>query len=650
MIKINDIKMNNAENKTFLYFSKELTFNDNTVYFIIGRSGVGKTSIVDFITSPFTDDPVKSGGITLHNDIAPRGLLGRPVTQINVINSFSRQSGAYFDFIRRSVAFIPQKTDSFHPAIPLSVQMYNYYKTALPPNRKPDWNEFSALVEELSPFAGWDKIQVDTRNRKQIRLFDTKEYIDEDSGEIKPIVNLKGDTKINGNLSTGQFQRILILMGLIQFRVSETPVLIGDEFLVNFTYMEANEVLKDIITFFKNEKKKHKLAIFILHDLSFDFLKDLPQDINVKLIAIDKENYKTDPRHETSDVQKINAHEIDIVDFYRGNWKDNSEIFRKFKDSYDDGCIPALKGRLKYKRSDGYLPDISVNGSRPYPNVYGPINLKIKKNRFIVITGFSGCGKSTLCNQYINENIADNKKIIRYFPSKALSSLSHDSQISIQKDLSIIYAYYNGIESLYNCKKEIKDKIKETIMKVRFFYEAHNINDIDDKLFGEFLNKKIFDLSGGQQQRYWLSRILLDYISNSDKSELRKAELLILDESIASLDCITKNEILEYLIKEIFCKRGITILFVSHDLRDIGVIYNTLASSMKNKINDIFEHYEMIDGGLYKVNEDFPTYKENLKKREGNKYQSIISNTGGYKFRLNTRPRKGIEHEDKIKI
>lgn len=627
--------MNNAKNKTFLYFDEELTFNDKTVYFIIGRSGIGKTSVVDFITSPFTDDPIKSGKITLHNDIARRGLWGRPVTEINVINSFSRQSRAYFDFVRRSVAFIPQKTDSLHPTLPLSVQMYNYYKTALPQNKKPDWNEFSSLVEELSPHAGWEKIQID-RNRNMIRLSDTKEYIDKDSGETIPIVNLQGEPKINGNLSTGQFQRILILMGLIQFRVSETPLLIGDEFLVNFTYMEANEVLSKIITFFKNEKKKHKLAVFILHDLSFEFLENLPQNIDIKfkLIAIDKEDYQFDPRHDTSDAQKIHAYEMDMFDFHKKNWRGNEKIFKKFKDSYDDGPLLRLKSHLKYKKTNGDLPCIDIKeGSRPYSGVYGPITLKIKKNRFIVLTGFSGCGKSTLCNQYINENIAD-KKIIRYFPSKALSSLSHDSQISIQKDLSIIYEYYNGIEDIYDCKRQIKDKIKKTIMKVRFFYEIHDINDMNDKLFNEFLNKKIFDLSGGQQQRYWLSRILLDYISNSDKSKQCKAELLILDESIASLDCITKNEILEYLIDEIFCKRGITILFVSHDLRDIGVIYNTLASSRKNKIDDIFEHYEMIDGSLYKVKTDFSTYKKNLKKREENVYQSITSNTPR-KFKLN---------------
>jgi ABC-type dipeptide/oligopeptide/nickel transport system ATPase subunit len=650
--------MNNAKNKTFLYFDKALTFEDNTVYFIIGRSGIGKTSIVDFITSPFTDDPIKSGEITLHNAIAPHGLSGRPITQINVINSFSRQAGAYFNFVRRSVAFIPQKTDSFHPVLPLSVQMYNYYKMALSPapgrkpapNRKPNWNEFSSLVEKLSPYAGWDKIQVDQRNRNVIRLFDTKEYIDKDSRKPIPIVNLKGEPKINGDLSTGQFQRILILMGLIQFHVSETPLLIGDEFLVNFTYMEANEVLRNIITFFMNEKKRHKFAVFILHDLSFDFLKNLPQGINVKLIAIDKEDYQADPRRDTPDAQKICAYEMDMFDFNKENWKDNGEIFKKFKDSYDDKPIPGLKGRLKYKKTNDSLPCIDIKeGSRPYPGVYGPINLKIKKSRFIVLTGFSGCGKSTLCNQYINENIADNKKIIRYIPSKALSSLSHDSQISIRKDLSIIYEYYNGIEDLYDCKKKIKDKIKETIMKVSFFYEMRNINDMDDKLFNEFLNKKIFDLSGGQQQRYWLARILLDYIANSDKNDLCKAKLLILDESIASLDCITKNEILEYLIKEIFCKRGMTILFVSHDLRDIGVIYNTLASSIKNEIGDIFEHYEMIGGSLYKVKTDFSTYQENLKKRAGNKYQNITLNTP-HTFKLNMQPHKGIKHENTIKV
>jgi ABC-type dipeptide/oligopeptide/nickel transport system ATPase subunit len=165
---------------------------------------------------------------------------------------------------------------------------------------------------------------------------------------------------------------------------------------------------------------------------------------------------------------------------------------------------------------------------------------------------------------------------------------------------------------------ECKDEIKEILMNVRFYEDT----EISDELLDEFLKKKIFDLSGGQQQRYWFMRILFEYkrlIGNHVP-----AELLVLDESIASLDCMTKNKIIEFLLKEVFFGRGITILLISHDLRDISIIYETLLKlfTLEN-IDNVFEHYEMFNKGIYKVLTPFSQYRENLLNQNINEYMSI---------------------------
>jgi ABC-type dipeptide/oligopeptide/nickel transport system ATPase subunit len=111
---------------------------------------------------------------------------------------------------------------------------------------------------------------------------------------------------------------------------------------------------------------------------------------------------------------------------------------------------------------------------------------------------------------------------------------------------------------------------------------------------------------------------------------------LILDESIASLDCITKNKIIALLLQEVLSERGMTVLFVSHDLRDIDVIYRTiLKRSKKQKIHNIFEHYEMFNGGLYRVETGFTEYRENLNKRKANAYVDLKNNRR-LKLRLRT--------------
>jgi ABC-type glutathione transport system ATPase component len=154
MIKINEFSLHNAQNKPFLRSKAPISFEDNTLYFIIGRSGVGKTSLIDFITSPFTEEPIKNGEIEFSSDIAPIRLWKDTLmTSIKIKNSFSFFYRAYYRFIRRSIAFIPQKTDSFHPAVPVSRQMFRNYKVTAGP--KANWENFKTLLEKLSPYAGW---------------------------------------------------------------------------------------------------------------------------------------------------------------------------------------------------------------------------------------------------------------------------------------------------------------------------------------------------------------------------------------------------------------------------------------------------------------------------------------------------------------
>jgi ABC-type glutathione transport system ATPase component len=164
--------------------------------------------------------------------------------------------------------------------------------------------------------------------------------------------------------------------------------------------------------------------------------------------------------------------------------------------------------------------------------------------------------------------------------------------------------------------------------------------------FGNALGKKIYDLSGGELQRYWLVRILFDYNGNDDYVN---PELLILDESIASLDCITKNKIIALLLQEVLSEKEMTVLFVSHDLRDIGVIYKTLLENIRGKnIDDIFEHYEMFHKKsddkkedqeyLWRVITPFPEYCINLENNKPNIYESLNDKLVQYKLKLNVKP------------
>lgn len=80
-----------------------------------------------------------------------------------------------------------------------------------------------------------------------------------------------------------------------------------------------------------------------------------------------------------------------------------------------------------------------------------------------------------------------------------------------------------------------------------------NLQSIEDRLLGS--------ASGGEKQRAYLAQALL-----------RSPQLLVLDESTASLDNEMKYELLDLVESE--RQAGLTVLFVTHDL-DLAKRYGT---------------------------------------------------------------------------
>jgi hypothetical protein len=102
----------------------------------------------------------------------------------------------------------------------------------------------------------------------------------------------------------------------------------------------------------------------------------------------------------------------------------------------------------------------------------------------------------------------------------------------------------------------------------------------------------------------------------------------------------------------VLSEKGMAVLFVSHDLRALGVIYKTLFKKSKDKnIDDIFEHYEMFHKKsedndenqeyLWRVKTPFPEYCINLENNNPNIYESLENKSIQYKLKLNTKLPEG---------
>tara|TARA_B100001057_G_scaffold499186_1_gene608900 strand:- start:9769 stop:11517 length:1749 start_codon:yes stop_codon:yes gene_type:complete len=238
--------------------------------------------------------------------------------------------------------------------------------------------------------------------------------------------------------------------------------------------------------------------------------------------------------------------------------KKNNSVIKNFKSKIE------IKN-LKFKYS----------GKKKY--ILNDLNLTIPRGEFIGIIGSSGSGKSTLVDLFMG----------LLTPSKG--EIIYD-KINIKED---IFSWQKKIGYVPQNIFLIDDSIKNNIA---FGIEANEIdesklnNAIEKSQLKSFIDsleigyetkvgERGTQISGGQLQRIGIARALYN-----------NPEILILDESTASLDTSTENGIMNSITK---LKGDKTILMISHrfsSLKNCDKIYEIKEGKILSEINKFKKH------------------------------------------------------------
>ncbi len=81
---------------------------------------------------------------------------------------------------------------------------------------------------------------------------------------------------------------------------------------------------------------------------------------------------------------------------------------------------------------------------------------------------------------------------------------------------------------------------------------------------GGLLRAQVSTLSGGERQRVAMARTVLS-----------RPSILLLDEPLAALDAARKSELMPF-IRRLSSEFGMSVLYVSHDLKEVGTLANTI--------------------------------------------------------------------------
>ena len=200
------------------------------------------------------------------------------------------------------------------------------------------------------------------------------------------------------------------------------------------------------------------------------------------------------------------------------------------------------------------------------------VSLSIKSGETLAIVGESGSGKSTLARCLLQLLSFDQGEL--FFKGKNLKSLNVKDKKHLKRQIQMVfqdpYASLNPrmkIEEILEEGLVIHDlgnkKVRQT--KVRSMIKKVGLTVAD-------LTKYPHQFSGGQRQRIGIARALIV-----------EPELVICDEPVSALDVSIQAQIL-LLLKELQKELGLSYLFISHDLRVVRHMADSIAVMHQGKI------------------------------------------------------------------
>ncbi|MET3600788.1 ABC transporter ATP-binding protein [Martelella mangrovi] len=348
-------------------------------------------------------------------------------------------------------------------------------------------------------------------------------------------------------LSGGQRQRIVIAMAL----ALDPALLIADEPTTALDLSTQAQILH----LFKELREKHSAGImFVTHD--FDVVAEIADKVIVmqhgRIVEQGPaEEVLNRPRHPYT--RKL----IDAVP------RRAAEEDRGLAKKPPVLTVAGLQKTYRTKKTM-FKPAREVHACKD-------IEFSVREGETLGIVGESGSGKSTLVKCMIRlEDPDDGSVLVR---GNNIAVYSRRGLHPYRKEIQIVFQDPYG--SL-NPRRTIGDQLVEGpvnfgVRRSVAYERARELMRIV-RLEPDALNRYPAQFSGGQRQRICIARALMV-----------EPKVLIADEAVSALDVSVQKEVL-LLLKEIRDKMGLTVLFITHDLRVAAQICDNLIVMQQGRI------------------------------------------------------------------
>ena len=217
------------------------------------------------------------------------------------------------------------------------------------------------------------------------------------------------------------------------------------------------------------------------------------------------------------------------------------------------------------------------------------VNFDIYKGETFSLVGESGSGKTTIGRAITRINPVSSGEIL--FKGKRISGkisremdkevirkcqmIFQDPMASLNERAKVDYIVSEGLLNfhLYKDEEDRKKKVEDALREVG--------------LLPEFASRFPHEFSGGQRQRIGIARALI-----------MEPEFVVADEPISALDVSIRAQVLN-LLNRLKKERGLTYLFIAHDLSVVRFISDRIGVIHQGRIVELAETEELFEHPLH---------------------------------------------------
>ncbi len=217
------------------------------------------------------------------------------------------------------------------------------------------------------------------------------------------------------------------------------------------------------------------------------------------------------------------------------------------------------------------------------------VNFTIYKGETFSLVGESGSGKTTIGRAIVRINPITDGEVL-YRGEKISGKISKEQDVNVIRKCQMIFQ--DPMASL-NERAKVDYIVSEGLYNHKLYKNEHDRQDKVKKaleevgLLPEFSSRFPHEFSGGQRQRIGIARSLI-----------MEPEFIVADEPISALDVSIRAQVLN-LLNDLKKNRGLTYLFIAHDLSVVRFISDRIAVIHKGRIVELAEAEELFRHPLH---------------------------------------------------